>query len=226
MAESRSGVSRNTLRLILIPAIITLVITLVRLLGELQHWPAPWFVSSAGGGGAIVGIAWLPIIFGPYFALKLKGSGQGPESMGKAVGFSILGLVVLAFGGFLAFSGGGVHFSGKTLVAFVIMLIAAFVPWAGWGSLTKTLVAYAYSARIPVIIVMFFALRGQWGTHYDAVPPGYPAGAAFWPKYIELALLPQLFFWIGYTVILASIIGTITAALVRRKKPVLSEASS
>ncbi|HEX5482155.1 MAG TPA: hypothetical protein VFZ08_05960 [Terriglobia bacterium] len=226
MAESRSGVSRNTLRLIWIPAVITLAITLVRLLGELKHWPAPWFVASAGGGGAIIGIAWLPIIFGPYFALKLKNRGQGPESNGKAIGFSILGLVVLAFGGFLAFSGGEIQISGKTLIAFIIMLIAAFVPWAGWGSLTKTLVAYAYSARIPVIIVMFFALRGQWGTHYDALPPGYPAGAAFWPKYVELALLPQLMFWIGYTVILASIIGTITAALVRRKKPALSEASS
>ena len=33
----------------------------------------------------------------------------------------------------------------------------------------RELIAYAFAARIPVLIVMFFAMRGGWGTHYDAV---------------------------------------------------------
>ena len=57
---------------------ITLVVTILRLYGELQGWPKPWFSAAPGGGGAVVGISWLPIIFGPYFALKLAGAGDVP----------------------------------------------------------------------------------------------------------------------------------------------------
>jgi hypothetical protein len=41
-------------RLIAIPAVITLLITILRLVGELQHWPTPWVSPVAGGGGAII----------------------------------------------------------------------------------------------------------------------------------------------------------------------------
>src|SRR5271157_6243087 len=95
--EERKSISITSL--ITIPALITLGITILRLVGELEHWPKPWFSAAAGGGGAIVGISWLPIIFGPYFALKLAGSGDGPSSAGKAIGFAFLGLALLLVGG-------------------------------------------------------------------------------------------------------------------------------
>ena len=99
MAETKSI---SITSLITIPALITLGVTILRLVGELEHWPKPWFSAAAGGGGAIVGISWLPIIFGPYFALKLAGAGDRPSSVGKALGFAVLGLVVLVLGGFWA----------------------------------------------------------------------------------------------------------------------------
>ena len=40
--------------LIAIPALITLGITVLRLAGELEHWPAPWFSTAAGGGLALL----------------------------------------------------------------------------------------------------------------------------------------------------------------------------
>jgi hypothetical protein len=226
MGEDHSSASKSsTLRFILVPAVITLAITILRLVGELQHWPAPLFNSGAGGGAAIIGISWLPIIFGPWFALKLASRGERPASAGKCIGFSLLGLVVLVFGGFLA-SRGGFHFSIVGLLGFILMLAAAFVPWRAWPSLTKTLIAYAYAARIPVLIVMYFALQGQWGTHYDAVPPGYPAGVPFGQKFLGLAVLPQLFLWIGFTVVVGSICGAIAIAVARRGKPVPETAAS
>src|SRR5215472_19365125 len=85
-------------RLIAIPSVITLLITILRLVGELQHWPTPWVSPVAGLGGAIIGISWLPIIFGPYFAWKLAAAGDGPASSGKAVGMSALGLAVFILG--------------------------------------------------------------------------------------------------------------------------------
>jgi hypothetical protein len=206
--------------LITIPALITLAITILRLVGEIEHWPKPWISAAAGGGGAIIGISWLPIIFGPYFALKLAGAGDRPSSVGKAVGFAVLGLVVLVLGGVIAGATAS-HYPNLTVVGYLVMLVAAFIPRIGWRSLGNTLLAYAFAARIPVLIVMFFAMRGNggqgWGTHYDAVDPTF-ATASFARKFFYEAILPQMAFWIGYTVVVGSILGVIVAAIARRGK--------
>jgi hypothetical protein len=61
-------------KIILIPALITLGITLLRLLAELMGLPS-WLASrEAGGPGALIGISWLPPVFGVWFAIKLAGS--------------------------------------------------------------------------------------------------------------------------------------------------------
>src|SRR6266508_5278091 len=104
MAETNSGNRLSIARLILVPAVITLLITLLRLFGELNHWPKPWFSNLPGGGGAIIGISWLPLIFGPYFALKLLRSGVGPRSVGKSIGLAAVGFVLVFGGAFVAFS--------------------------------------------------------------------------------------------------------------------------
>lgn len=204
-------------RLILIPAVITLGVSILRLVGELQNWPPLLFSRAAGGGGAIVGISWLPIIFGIYFALKLAGAGAGPASLGKAFGFTALGLVLMVGGGFLAttsLTGGP-----KLAAAFVLIAVAAVIPLKGWPSLAKTLLAYGYAARIPVLIIMFFALRGSWGTHYDGLPPNLPKGE-FWATFFMVGVLPQMIVWIAFTVIVGMLVGSITAAVSRRGKTV------
>ena len=50
--------------LILTPALITLAVTVLRLVGELQNWSPRFFSRQAGGAGAVVGIVWLVPIFG------------------------------------------------------------------------------------------------------------------------------------------------------------------
>jgi hypothetical protein len=207
-------------RLIALPAVITLGVTIVRLVGELQHWPRPWFSAAPGGGGALVGISWLPLIFGPYFALKLAGVGAGPSSMGKAIGFAILGLAVLFVSGWwveTTFS----HTSILTLLGLLLMLVSAFIPRLAWRSLGNTLLAYAFAARIPVLIVMFFALRGHaghgWGTHYDAVAPMF-VNSSLASKFFYEAFLPQMTMWIGWTVVVGSLVGSIVTAVARPHK--------
>jgi hypothetical protein len=220
MAETRSR-KKSTVQLILVPSLITLVITVVRLEGELHHWGSPWFSSSAGGGGAIVGISWLPIIFGPYFALKLAGYGEGTSSYGKAFGMTIGGLVVMVLAGFVLVKSGNSAVLG--ILGFALTLVAAFVARVGWRSLGSTLIAYAFAARIPVLIVMFFAMRGGWGTHYDAVEARF-AAAPLWTKFFYEAFLPQMMLWIGYTVVVGSLFGEIVAVIFARK-PVVQPAS-
>ena len=83
-------------QLILVPALIALSITVIRLVGELGGGPSVLFNTAAGGAGALVGIVWLVPIFGGYFAVKLARGGHGPESAGKVVGYSLLGLLTFA----------------------------------------------------------------------------------------------------------------------------------
>ena len=213
--------SMSITSLITIPALITLGITILRLVGELEHWPTPWFSRAAGGGLAIVGISWLPIIFGPYFALKLAGAGDGPSSGGKAIGLALAGFGVIVLGGVFSGAAEYFHHLNLTVIGFLVMLVAAFIARIGWRSLGNTLFAYAFAARIPVVIVMFFAMRGNggqgWGTHYDVIPPNFPYHS-FAPKFFFTAIVPQLTLWIGWTVVVGSIFGVIAVAIGHRGK--------
>lgn len=217
MADTNSGAGLSISRLVLVPGLITLAVTILRLVGELQHWSKLFFNPAAGGGGAILGISWLPIILGPYFALKLAGAGERPAGVGRAFGFTFLALAFVA-GGFALFAKAGFTLGGLTLAGLVLVVLAILTPFAGWPALAKALLAYGYLARIPVAILMYFALRGNWGTHYDATPPGYPPGAGFGKEYIQLALVPQLTGWVAFTVIIGSLCGAIVYAVAGRKK--------
>lgn len=63
--------------LLLGAASITLAVTLLRLMLELGKAPAWLAKRDAGGTGALIGIFWLPAIFGPMFVYRLR---TGAES--------------------------------------------------------------------------------------------------------------------------------------------------
>ncbi|MEK6287050.1 MAG: hypothetical protein AABO57_15025 [Acidobacteriota bacterium] len=203
-------------QLIFIPSVITLAVTLLRLVGELQHWPNVLFNRDAGGPGSIIGITWLALVFGAYFAVKLARAGETPPNAGRVIGYALLGLAVSFGGGFLGF-GMKAEFPGKILVGLVLIAVGGLIPFLGWKALAKVLLAYGYAARIPVVILMYFAMRGSWGTHYDAIPPEFPQDMDFWTKYIQLAVVPQMIMWIGFTTVMGSLFGGIALAVTHRK---------
>jgi hypothetical protein len=203
--------------LILVPSIITLAVTILRLVGELRGWNEVFFGRAAGGGGAVVGISWLAILFGVYFALRLRKAGQAFQSSGKAIGLSVLALALFVGGTMLLFAGGGsFKVTWKMAAGLLVILVSIWVMRVAWPVYWNVMMTYALAARIPVLIVMYLALQGNWNTHYDAVPPNvtYPDLTA---KFMALGLIPQLFFWIPFTVIACGLLGTITAAI--RKAP-------
>jgi len=204
-------------QLILIPSVITLAITILRLVGELNHWPTALFNPEAGGGGAIIGITWLVPIFGIYFAMKLAAAGQGPASAGKAIGYAILGFAVSFVGGFVGF-GWKAEFPGKIVIGLLLIAAGGVIPFFAWPALSKVLTAYGYAARIPVAILMYFAIRGDWHTHYDVIPPGFPENTPFWPKYFQIAFVPQMLMWIVFTIMIGSLFGGIAVVVAHRKK--------
>jgi hypothetical protein len=206
------------MRLILVPSIITLAVTLLRLVGELQHWSPTFFSPEAGGAGAIVGIVWLVPIFGIYFAIKTAGAGAGPTGAGKAIGFSLLAIVIV-FAGFFAIVSLQLRPASLAATALfvVVSVLAAFVQYSAWPSLAKVLFKYGLAARIPVVVVMFFAIMGNWGTHYDVPPPDFPPDVAWFQKFILIGLLPQMIFWIAFTMIIGGLFGAIAVAISGKK---------
>lgn len=221
-ADSKLTISK----LILIPSVITFAVTLLRLIGELQHWTPILFKRDAGGFGSLIGITWLAPIFGIYFALKLSKSGAGPERVGRAILHGLLGIVAIVLIGILAvILRAGYYMQMVTFC--VVFAVAAAIQYRVWPSLFKTLLAYAYAARIPVVILMFFAMRGNWGTHYDAVPPESPAAMfSLWPEYFWLAFLPQMIAWVGFTIWSGSLFGSIATAIVHRRRSVAQTAQA
>jgi len=215
MPETTSDSSLHIRHLILAPAIITLGITLLRLAGELAHWSPRFFSAAPGGGMAIVGISWLPFIFGPYFAVKLTRSGHGTPSLLKAFGVVALGFVVLFVAVIVGFLP-KFNYPGKQVVGFLLLALAASVVTLGWPALFRVLLAYGYAARIPVAILMLFAIHGQWGTHYDALPPMYAGSTSFFKLYMQIAFLPQMVLWIVQTVLVGALAGAIVTALMFR----------
>ncbi len=203
-------------QMILAPALITLAVTLLRLVGELQGWSPLLFNKEAGGGGALVGIAWLVPVFGAWFGWKLGRAGQGSGRVGRALGLAILALAILPLLG-VATTALGVSPTGVgALAVFVIGSIAGLlVGLRAWPDLGRTLLAYAFAARVPVVVVMLMAMLGNWGTHYDAPPPGLPEMGVL-AKWFAIGVVPQMTIWIWFTVVVGSLFGIVAGAIARR----------
>ena len=206
--------------LILVPSVITLAVTLLRLIGELQNWSPVFFSRAAGGAGAIVGISWLPPIFGAYFAYKLARTGQAPGA-GRVIGYAALAIAVVAGGIFGSMRLLRENRNAQFLVLIVVFVIGGAIAYQGWSTLGKTLFAYGLAARIPVALVMLVAIYGNWGTHYDVSPPNFTEMAPL-AKWFFIGLLPQMFMWIPFTICLGALFGGLTLLFVgaRRDAPV------
>jgi len=202
--------------LILVPSVITLAVTLLRLVGELQGWSPRLFSKEAGGGGALVGISWLVPVLGAWFGWKLAKAGQGPGAIGRAIGLTILAIAILPA---LGFAANALGMSRQSLSTFAVYVVGAIVGLVlglrAWPALGRTLLAYAFAARVPVVLVMLAAILGNWGTHYDVAPPDLPAMAPL-SKWLLIGVLPQMTIWIWFTVVVGSLFGILAAAVARR----------
>ncbi len=199
--------------LILVPAVITLAVTLLRLTGELLRWDPAFFSREAGGAGAIIGIVWLVPIFGIYFAWKLVHMGHGPASVGRAIGIPVLAFLLIPATIAVAMK---VDHPFRVAVLGVGCIVATLVGLRAWPALGRTLLVYGLAARIPVVVVMLLAILGNWGTHYELGPPSFPEMAPL-AKWFWIGLLPQLTLWIAFTVVIGGFVGGLTALATGRR---------
>jgi hypothetical protein len=214
MSEMNARAQCSIPRLILVPAVITLAVTVLRLVGELEHWSKTWFNPEQGGFLAVVGIVWLVPVFGIYFALKLSGIGHGTEHLGHAIAHAILGAILLGVG-FYLLNGGVIPGMRGVVVMWALAALGALLQLPPWRSLFKVLLAYGYAARIPVAIVMALATWAGWQSHYSAAVPG----ESKLEMYFIAAFIPQLVWWVAFTVVVGSLFGTLATAIVRGRRP-------
>jgi hypothetical protein len=205
-------------QLITVPALITLAVTVLRLVGERQGWSRVLFNPEPGGPLGLIGIVWLVPILGIYFALRLANAGDVPERAGRAVLYAFLGILISAIGFAVAVAVSQPGRPLAILISGVAAIVAVIVQRKAWPALFKTLIAYGYAARIPVTIIMFFAIKGNWRTHYDAPPPNFPADIGWFEKFILIGVIPQLVFWISFTVIFGMLFGAAAFAIAKRGK--------
>jgi hypothetical protein len=185
-------------------------ITLLRLVGELRGWSPAHFSRLPGGGLATVGITWLIPIVGLFVGWRLGRAGHRPESTARAA-WQPLAALAVAWG--VAAALGRVAHTGWTsnfLLWGVASIVAVTIAYLAWPAAGTALLAYAGAARGFVAVVMALAIAREWGTHYDAVPPGFPYMARL-PRFLLIGLLPQMTIWVGLTVA----IGVACAALGR-----------
>ena len=199
----------------MLPALITLAVTLLRLVGELQHWPAILF--NPRGGPAVIGIVWLVPIFGIAFAFQLARRGQAPARPLRVAGLALLAFALNSAAVATAFAL-QLTIVGALSVLAVSSWVAVALAYRGWPELARILLAYAFAARVPVVLLMLAAIHGRWGTHYDLAPPDAPQVEAMAPlvKWFWIGLLPQTTVWIYVTVVGGLLFGSVALVIERR----------
>jgi hypothetical protein len=160
MAESKTLDSKQLVNLIKVPAIITLAVTLLRLVGEFMNLPSWLANKQPGGPGALIGIAWLAPVFGVYFAGKLA-SVPGPLWKNLAKTLFAYGLAaripVIVIMLFATFGGWGTHYDGyppnmdamSPLVKFLVGgVVAQLVFWVCIWTVGTGLIAGLIASKI------------------------------------------------------------------------------
>jgi hypothetical protein len=212
---------RDAFRAALPPALVALAVTLLRLAGELRGWSEAWFSRAtsgllpAGAASWLVGITWLALPFGAWFAWRLLRSGTATPRAGRAVLVAAVALVVL-YGGTRLVGRLGLGFPAFLLAIWTVGVLAAVLAFQAWPALGRVLLAYGLLSRAVVALVMFLAMRGRWGTHYDYADVPRVQELPFGTAYVMLAFVPQLVFWVAYTIVVGMVAGAAVAFLRRR----------
>ena len=137
--------------------------------------------------------------------------GDRPGAPSRAILLALVAVFVLYAGARLS----GLLLRPPALLPLVwsFAVAAAAIAWRAWPALGRTLVAYGLLSRLPVAVVMFLAMRGHWGTHYDYADIPQVAQLPLATAYVFLALIPQLVFWVAFTVVAGVLAGSLTAAV-------------
>lgn len=193
---------------------VTLAVTLVRLLGELQGWDPRWFGSSGSVPGGLFGIVWLVPIFGFLFGRRLAQAGSSPPFLSGFFVPMFAWLLLLGTSGLILTTFEGEELREKLRYVLLGGPVLALLGVIAWPRAFCINLAYAVLARSPVVVVQFLDVKNGWQTHYGKFPARLPAMAA--DERLWLLGLTQCSFWLPFTVLLGGGFAALGAATVRR----------
>ena len=216
MSTDSAGGRPSTLRLVLVPAIITLAVTGLRLLGEIRDWDPVLFSKEAGGAGAIFGITWLVPIFGLYFGYRLAIAGYGPKQKLVSILAHIAAFALTVGSFFLWKDVVGLEYRELVPAFGATALVCSLIGFAVWPALFRVNLVYGILARIPVVVVTYLAVEKGWNTHYTAL--GGPDPPDLGQNEIALYLsIFQMTFWVAFTIMAGGVAGSLASLFARRR---------
>src|SRR5688572_29453183 len=202
------------LPLLLIASLLTLVVTVVRVVGEREGWSPAWFDRTAYSPWNPFGIVWLVPVFGFLFGRRLAMQGSRAPFVAAFFVPMFALLLLVGVGGYMRKeltddalrTGFGWLFWGGPVLA----LLALFA----WPRAFLVNLLYGMLARLPVVVVQVLDVQNGWQTHYGKVHGKLPSMTA--DERLWLLTMAQVTVWIPFTVLLGSGFAALGAATVRR----------
>lgn len=200
----------TTLRLLSWPLLLTLLLSIGRLVGEVQGSLG----AASGGAGSPFGITWLLFVFGGWFGFRLRAQGSRPMMQPAWLWWGLL--LALLVGAFVWFTR-GVDLMGKDAATeaavkdLVTTMAIVAVPTAGlcfaiWPRLAWTLLCYGLGARAMVLGITGLAKHMGWDTHYTKFgPAGFEYDMA---TTMTNAAVAQLGIWVPITMLAGGFVGS------------------
>lgn len=209
----------SILRLVLIPAVLTTLVSLARLYAEVNGHVA----ATSGGFGILLGITWLVPLFGALFGYRIARSGSSPRLRPAALWFAaaLLPVVAAVALGFSGLDQGDTSEAGyQALRSSVLMIVIASVVCATfallvWWRLAFALLVYGLCARAAVVAIAYVAKVNRYDTHYTKFgPAGIERDLA---DTMVSAAVSQFGFWVPLTILVGGLCGSLAARLTGRK---------
>lgn len=207
----------STFRLVRVPIAIAVLISVARLVAEVNGWVPP----QSGGALNPLGISWLSFVFGAYFAVRLNRAGSAPRVRRAWPWASLLlaltfGAVLWQFRPFFEAPKDDETFARLREAVLVLVAIAStagLLTFVLWSRLAWTLLCYAVPTRLVVFGLTWLAKREGWDTHYTKFgPPGIERDSM--AETMTSTAIAQGGFWVPFTVVCGVAVG---ALFVRRK---------
>jgi hypothetical protein len=204
----------STRRLLLWPSLLTLAISLARLVLEVQG-----SVSTASGGRLLpLGITWGIFVFGGWFGRRLSLQNDTPRvRLGWLWALlALLAAIGTAVSGFRPLVGADTseatfaQLRTAVLTTAIVTSLAAAAMFAVWPRLAWTLLLYGLGARATVLASTWLAKHQGWDTHYTKFGPSGIEQETM-AATMASAGIAQLGFWVPFTIVGGTLCGCLLA---------------
>jgi hypothetical protein len=212
--------SPSTFSLLLWPSLLTLALSVGRLIGEVKGIVPP----TSGGALHPLGIGWCVFLFGAWYGWRLLRDGSAPRVRcawlwALVALLAFFGTVAWQFRPFVGGPADDATFERLRIAVLVIVavaLAAGAAMFAVWPRLASLMLLYALGARLTVVALTIAAEHFGWVTHYTKFgPSGIERGMA---DTIVAASVAQLGGWVPFTIVGGVLAGGIVAGC--RRGPV------